>query len=262
MPILSNPFDAPEAVRARETQEDAWAMYIVVRREAVADQRSLCEATARAVIAAMGARSRPDLAGRYEEWLSGSFRKICLRANEADWRKLAERESIIFFDGPEATSIVAVLPPLRKSDRSGFLRSLQAYNLSAAELPFAACNRAVRAPDAPTLLLAANPELVMSSGKLAAQVGHAAAMAAEATERFEIDANWAAALEAWNQARCPVEMVEATGVGWASALAELECLVVTDSGLTETEPGSRTVLAVRPCTGPELAATRGLLERA
>jgi len=149
MPILSNPFDAPEAVRARETQEDAWAMYIVVRREAVADQRSLCEATARAVIAAMGARSRPDLAGRYEEWLSGSFRKICLRANEADWRKLAERESIIFFDGPEATSIVAVLPPLRKSDRSGFLRSLQAYNLSAAELPFAACNRAVRAPDAP-----------------------------------------------------------------------------------------------------------------
>jgi hypothetical protein len=88
------------------------------------------------------------------------------------------------------------------------------------------------APEAVTYLL--NPALEMSSGKVVAQVAHAAVMAAEA-------------LPDWVAEGCPGRLLAPSAAGFA-ALERGDGLVarVVDAGLTEVAPGTVTVLALAP----------------
>ena len=77
-----------------------------------------------------------------------------------------------------------------------------------------------------------NPALEMSSGKVVAQVAHAAVMAA-------------AALPAWAEAGAPGRLVAPRGFAELAARDDLAARVV-DAGLTEVAPGTVTVLALPP----------------
>jgi peptidyl-tRNA hydrolase len=255
MPILSNPFDAPEAVRAREDQSDPLAMYLVVRRERINGLADLAVASARATLSVARLADKPDLAARFAAWYAGSFRKITLRAGERDWARLLEQESPLGLDDA-ADPCVAALPPLAKSARSGFLRGLQAYVLPTGELSSTELEIDL---ERPTLLLSVNPSLTMSAGKFAAQIGHAVLLARRAISELGAGEAWRASLAAWEAQGEAVAFVRSSVAGWAACLAERDCVVVTDSGLTEIEPGSHTIAALRPCADDELADALGLL---
>jgi peptidyl-tRNA hydrolase len=81
-----------------------------------------------------------------------------------------------------------------------------------------------------------NPALAMSSGKVLAQVAHAATMAA-ATGRAE----------PWVAAGCPGRVVVPSRAGFAALCGSADVIAqVEDAGLTEVPPGTLTVLALAP----------------
>jgi peptidyl-tRNA hydrolase len=251
MPILSNPFDSPEAVRLRESQPagEASAMYLVVRREKVGTLSELAVALAGAVLdCAQRLGEDPRYVGDFAAWYADSFRKITLRANERDWPKLLAGELALSLGGM-SEPIVAVLPPRRKSAASPLVRSLQTYALTTAELPIGELS-----PDLsrPALVLCANPEISMSAGKLLAQIGHGALMAARAPEELGAGQDWRDALAAWRASGEQVIYTTASATGWRSTIELESCVAVVDSGLTEIAPGSQTVLAIRPSAGEAL----------
>ena len=256
MPALSNPYDQAAAATARAQQSDPLIMYLVVRRERVLSRPWLLAAAGAATVQAdRRFRADPAWTSRCAAWHAGSFRKVTLRANERDWAKLLERFELVLGGAPEAP-FVAVLPPRARSEVEPFLRTLQAYVIDPAELP-----DEPRPPTgAPTVLIAINPSLVMSAGKLVAQVAHAALMSADAPFELGAGSAWAAAVTGWEAGGCPIALApRITAPGWERGLAELPCVVVTDFGLTEIAAGSRTVLATRPLDSAALVAAQALL---
>ena len=150
--------------------------------------------------------------------------KVCLRArNRAQWEGVLEEPHVLAGDA------VAALPPRRRSERGPLLEKLQAMSTDLGPPPGEAV---------PGLNYVLNPRCPMSSGKVLAQVAHAAVMAAEA-------------LPEWADAGCPAHLV-APG---EEAFGELErsgegVARVVDAGLTEVPPGTVTVIAVsRPGSG-------------
>jgi hypothetical protein len=152
--------------------------------------------------------------------------KVCLRArNPAQWAAVLEEPHALAGD-PEGES-VAALPPRRRSERGPLLERLQAMS---SDLGPAPAELGDADPDAVTYVL--NPELDMSSGKVVAQVAHAAVMAAEA-------------LPEWAAAGAPGRLVAPRGFAELCAREDLAARVV-DAGLTEVAPGTVTVLALPP----------------
>jgi peptidyl-tRNA hydrolase len=258
MPALSNPFDQADAARARAEQADPLIMYLVVRRERVPSRPLLLAAAAATTVRAdRRFRGDPAWSARCAAWHAGSFRKVTLRANERDWARLLERFALVT-GGSSDQPYLAVLPPRARSEVEPFLRSLQAYVIDPADLP------AEPEPAAgnPTVLMSVNPALVMSAGKLVAQVAHAALMSADAPEQLGAGEVWKRAVRAWETHELPVRIVPVSSAGWIRGLAELPVVVVTDFGLTEIAPGSRTVLATRPLETAELGPAVALLQAA
>ena len=255
MNLLSNPFDDPAAVRARAEQGDPLVMYLVINRTAVAevDFSTLACALARTVVACSEQFGRHPLwQANFAAWYRDSFRKVTLDANPRDWTKLlAEGEGNLVV----AENLVAVLPPRPRSTNSALLRSLQTYKspLPVFEAPI------WTETDVPQVLLAINPELEMTAGKALAQIGHAALMVSEASGMNGGD-SWFAVLAGWSGA--DFRLVKPTSAGWRGALSAIPAIVVTDSGLTETAPGSQTVLATQPAAEKTLRTYRDLLTAA
>ena len=152
--------------------------------------------------------------------------KVCLRARTAaQWEAVLEEPHALAGDA-EGES-VAALPPRRRSERGPVLERLQAMSTDLGAAPDAL---STARPDAVTYAL--NPELEMSSGKVVAQVAHAAVMAA-------------AALPRWAAAGAPGQLVAPRDFAVLAAREDLAARVV-DAGLTEVAPGTVTVLALAP----------------
>jgi peptidyl-tRNA hydrolase len=257
--ILTNPFDAPDAVRARAALADPLVMYLVVRREAVTSLDELLAAAAMATLRAeWGYAANKDYAADFAAWHAASFRKVTLRASEKDWTKLLTAYPDHALGGTAGAPVVAALPPRAKSAAGKLLHDLQAYVIAVSELPRAPISLDLARP---VMLVAPNPAVTMSAGKLVAQVGHAALMSATAPAWATVPEPWRAGLAAWRSAGALVVPRFPSSAGWAAALAGLDGAAVTDSGLTEVAPGSRTVLALRPMAGPELRAAVATLAR-
>jgi peptidyl-tRNA hydrolase len=253
MNAFSNPFDSPDAVRARDMQADPLIMYIIVRRETKVTLAGLAEAVARGVLACADKfECQTAHAGHFADWRTTSFRKVVLRANERDWSKLLAQETVVTSKDRSGEDVIAVMPPFPKSAVSVLVRGLQAYTLSLSELEPGFWDVGSVLP--PSILLAANPNIEMSAGKLLAQVGHAAMMVIDAPVHLGAGESWSRALVYWRAMGCRFAFVPSTSTGWAAALATLPCVVVTDSGLTEVAPGSRTVIALRPASDNERAS--------
>jgi hypothetical protein len=151
--------------------------------------------------------------------------KVCLRARTvAQWEAVLEEPHALA--GEKDGESVAALPPRRRSERGPLLERLQAMSTDLGPAP------AELDGDAEGVTYVLNPELEMSSGKVVAQVAHAAVMAAEA-------------LPAWAAAGAPGRLVAPRGFAELAAREDLAARVV-DAGLTEVAPGTVTVLALAP----------------
>jgi hypothetical protein len=182
---------------------DPLRMFLVVRRGAV-------DTLERAAV--LGGAAAVRCVREFEidpEWRERPG-KVCLRARSpAQWREVLELPHAIAGDA------VAALPPRRRSERGPVLERLQAMSTDLGEPP--------REPHGDGLLYALNPRLDMSSGKVVAQVAHAAVMA-----------DWDGEAHLY-----------APGPDAFDALCARDDLAakVVDAGLTEVPPGTVTVLA-------------------
>jgi len=93
--------------------------------------------------------------------------------------------------------------------------------------------------------------IVRAGGLLHAMLHESAINPAKAAERPGMDSPWVRAVAHWRAVGCRVAFVPASPAGWEAAVETLPCVVVRDAGLTEVEPGSRTVIALRPSDGAE-----------
>ncbi len=205
--------------------DDPLRLFLVVRRGAFT---ALGPAAAQAGAAAVACVRRfaddPAHAAALAAWAPRPG-KVCLRARtDGQWRAV--------LDEPHAAApggCVVALPPRRRSERGPVLERLQAMS-SALEPPPAA---APAPAGAVTYLL--NPAAPMSSGKVLAQVAHAAVAAAATGE-----------LEGWVAAGCPGHVLAPAPAAFAAAATGPLAARVEDAGLTEVPPGTVTVLALAP----------------
>lgn len=249
MPVYEHEKDEPDSVAQRAAQDDPSVMYLVVRKEHRASAEELLAAAAQATFAAFDRYvGDPRFADAFAYWLSSSFRKVCLRANEKEWPRVCA------LDGGDGTAsgevVVRALPPRRRSEREKLLVQLQAYTVDTAELP----SRAVALPDAaPVMVLVRNGDVAMRAGKLAAQVGHAVLLGAAA---------FADEVAAWRAGGCACAVRAASGDAWVALQRDESCAMVRDAGLTEVAQGSETVLALRPAAvaqwSPRVRALAGV----
>ena len=203
--------------------DDPYRMFLVVRRGAFADLATAAPLAGAAAVACVR-RFAGDPA--LEAWRSRPG-KVCLRArNPSQWEQVLAEPHALAGDPDEAS--VLALPPRRRSERGPLLERLQAM-ASELEPPPA---EGAAPPGAATYLL--NPAAPMSSGKVLAQVAHAAVMVAEA-------------LPAWADAGCPAVVLAPDEAAFAAARDGGSCVAkVEDAGLTEVPPGTVTVVALTP----------------
>jgi hypothetical protein len=197
--------------------DDPLRMFLVVRRGAF---ETLEDAAVLGGLAAVTCVRRferdPAHADAFREWRPRPG-KVCLRArNAAQWEAVLELPHAAIGDA------VAALPPRRRSERGLALERLQAMATDLGDPP--------SEPRGHGLTYVLNPKLDMSSGKVVAQVAHAAVMAADA-------------LPGWPG--IPARLC-APPRGEFDALCRRDDLAarVVDAGLTEVPPGTVTVLAV------------------
>ena len=105
--------------------------------------------------------------------------KVCLRARTvAQWERVLAEEPHALAGDPEGPAVAAV-PPRRRLERGPLLERLQA--MSGDLEPAPAC--ADPADDRPALTYLVTPHATMSSGKVLAQVAHAASWPRRSTRR-------------------------------------------------------------------------------
>jgi peptidyl-tRNA hydrolase len=197
--------------------DDPLRMFLVVRRGAVETlEQAAVLAGAAAVACVERFENEDEYADAFAEWRPRPG-KVCLRARSpSEWADVLEQPHVLAGDA------VAALPPRRRSERGPALERLQAMATDLGEPP-------TEAPPAGEPAYALDPRLEMSSGKVCAQVAHAAVMALP---------DWDAANARLYSPR-PEEF---------DALRDRDDLAarVVDAGLTEVPPGTVTVVALAP----------------
>ncbi|MEV0288444.1 MULTISPECIES: peptidyl-tRNA hydrolase [unclassified Kribbella] len=211
--------------------EQVLTLVVRVEKNARPGQTDALETAARAVLAIL-ADERSVGEGEWAEamhaWQDDRIRKVVRRARGAEWRR-AEALPGITMHGSGAE--VRVFPPVPLDDVPKDLAKLQVTGTDfedPEELP------AVE-PGLPVLWI--NPGLEMSSGKAAAQCGHAAHLAWWALS--------ARGRKEWVAADFALAVRTATPEHWQE-LSRSGLPVVQDAGFTEVAPGSRTVIADHP----------------
>ncbi|SIS06976.1 peptidyl-tRNA hydrolase [Williamsia sterculiae] len=219
---------------------DVLAMPVIVRIEksdppARADL--LVAAARAAVLLCLDERGDPGgpWASALDSWCGARIRKIARRARGTHWVAAGDVDGVTTEDGTGAAR--AILPgPVGAVDRRIARLQIGGTDLSG-DLP------ALRsAADVGPVVLAVNPGLTMTVGKLAAQVGHGSMLAAGLFPSDEA--------ERWYDDACPLSVCSVTGDGWRELLRAADdddgtAVAVRDAGYTEIAPGSVTVIAAR-----------------
>ncbi len=217
-----------------EDTDAPWAMQIVVHVEKtpVPQHTAVLCATASAVALALAAFTRgdaePDVRVRTERWCSGPIRKVVRRARGAGWTRQLVVPGVFTHRAHGVEVAVHVPGPVDVVDPE--IGRLQVGGLTLTDTePLGALDADVRC------LL--NPHVVLTTGKAAAQVGHAAQLTLQSIP--ESDAT------AWLTAGAPVQVSVAAEGEWGRLVATAP-VVVTDGGFTEVAPGTVTVVATHP----------------
>ncbi|MGB3696691.1 MAG: peptidyl-tRNA hydrolase [Gordonia sp. (in: high G+C Gram-positive bacteria)] len=175
-----------------------------------------------------------EWAAPMDAWCDARIRKIARRARGAQWLAAQDVAGVTAeVDGAMARAYV----PGRVGEVDKRIAKLQIGGTDIdGDLP-----GDEPAPTAPGgLTLWVNPDLAMTVGKTAAQVGHAAMLGVRLmTEAEAAD---------WYAAGCPLDVRRPGPDHWAqltAAVAAGRVVGVQDAGFTEIEPGSLTVVAER-----------------
>ncbi|WP_019634057.1 peptidyl-tRNA hydrolase [Actinomadura atramentaria] len=205
-----------------------WAMQLVVRVEKSdpPDHGAVCAAAATAVVRLL-ADPRAAADGPWHdavrEWESRRIRKVARRARGVRWPDVQELPGVtVDEDGAQVRAFVpgpvADVPPrIAKLQVAGL-------DLAAGEPP--------PAPPEPYAEIALNPAVTMTTGKAAAQCGHAAHLLLRALP--------ARARRRWLDAGARVRVVR--GVPWDEHVRR-STAAVRDGGFTEVPPGTMTAVA-------------------
>ncbi|WP_051215354.1 hypothetical protein [Granulicoccus phenolivorans] len=204
-------------------------MQIAVRYERAdpADHVSTCEVAARAVVALLASEDAQH--GAWSEpiriWRDAAIRKLVRRARPAPWLGVQHLPGVTVTQGKAAARAfvpapVRPLPP-----------ELAKLQVEGTELPRTGPSSTVGA----YLLIALNPHIEMTTGKAAAQCGHAAQLSWEAMTPQQ-RATWAA--DAYR-----VRVTTATPAHWARQPGQIH---VVDAGFTELDGPTETVRAWWP----------------
>ncbi len=239
----------PAEVTADTADEDpasvrAMPLLLRMERDAAPPRSALLAAAASAAVAlCLDERSQPGgpWHSEVQPWVAGRIRKVARRARGAHWRAVTELPGISV---ENRRAQVRALVPWPVADTPRTVTRLQ---VGGTDVP--ADDPGPPPGGVPVLWLAPTP--VMTTGKAAAQVGHAsmllAALLAADGQAAELD-RWA--VEGY---RCAVRTASAPQ--WAGlavgqrpdrAWRERGMLVVRDAGFTEVAPGTVTVAAQCP----------------
>jgi hypothetical protein len=212
-----------------------WAMQIVVRVEKnpAPGHTPVLRAAASAVAVSLfdftGTEADPEVRARTERWRSGPIRKVVRRARGAGWTRQLAVPGVAAHRFHEVDVAVHVPGPVDEVDPE--IARLQVGGLTL-EDPDDAVE-----PVASDVMLWLNPHVVLTTGKAAAQVAHAAQLVLQ-----DLPADAAAE---WIAAGAPLDVAVADKADWERLLATSP-VVVTDGGFTEVPPGTVTVVATHP----------------
>jgi peptidyl-tRNA hydrolase len=235
----------PEASTADTSDEDPdnvvlMPMVLRIERSAPPGRTAMLEAAAAAAIAVcLDERSKPG--GEWHDdvhgWISGRIRKVARRARGAHWNAVQQLPGVTVRVGDAE---VRAFLPMRVGNMPKELTRLQ---ISGSELDADAPGPP--ADGVPTLWL--NPDVPMSAGKSAAQVGHATMIMAALLHGDGGDAE----LERWAARGFPCSVRTPDAATWRAlhpgddpehAWRERGVAAVRDAGFTEVDPGTVTVL--------------------
>lgn len=209
----------------------AMAMVLRIEKNDPPDRTELLTAAARAVaLLCLDERSAGDgpWSAAMDAWCDARIRKIARRARGAQW---AAAQEVWGVTATEGGASARAFVPGRVGDLDRRVAKLQIGGTEVeGELP--------EQPPVSGVVLWTNPDLPMTVGKLAAQVGHASMLAAKLLAADD-------AIE-WRRDDCPLAVRQATPGRWRellSADAAGRAVAVRDAGFTEIAPGSVTVIA-------------------
>ncbi|MGP4027630.1 hypothetical protein [Actinomadura sp. 3N407] len=207
-----------------------WAMQLVVRAEKAdpPNHGAVCEAAATAVAALL---TDPRAAGpdgewreAVREWEARRIRKVTRRARGVRW---PEAEALPGVTVEHAGAQVRAFPPGPVSDIPPELAKLQVAGLDLADE-----EEPGPPPEPPYAAIALNPDVTITTGKAAAQCGHAAQLLLRQGRRKDA--------AAWVEGGARVHLVR--DVPWRRCVKRAT-IAVRDGGFTEIPPGTMTAVA-------------------
>ncbi|MGI4893597.1 MAG: hypothetical protein ACRYF3_00615 [Janthinobacterium lividum] len=211
-----------------EPELDPWSLSLVVRveRDPVPTHTDVLIAAARAVVLLLADARTSDPDGEFHHavaaWRGRRIRKICRRARGARW---ARTMGLAHVEASSGDAVVRVFVPHPRDEVPDLLRPLQVGGLDLDD----PTDPVSPGPDG-VLTIRLTPGVTMTTGKAAAQVGHAAQLA---FERLPTDV-----VDRWRRAGFGVRVVTGHPV-----LARTRRIDVRDGGFTEVTPGTVTASA-------------------
>jgi peptidyl-tRNA hydrolase len=205
-------------------------MQLVVRAEKAdpPSHAAVCEAAATAVVRLLTDPRAAEPDGEWRaavhEWESRRIRKVTRRARGVRW---PEAEALPGVTVDHAGAQVRAFPPGPVPDVPPQLAKLQVAGLDLAE-----AEEPWPPPGPPYAAIALNPDITITTGKAAAQCGHAAQMLLRQGRRRQV--------AAWVEAGAHVHLTR--DVPWRRSVKEAT-VAVRDGGFTEVPPGTMTAVA-------------------
>lgn len=220
-----------------------WAMQIVVHAEKdpAPQHTAVLAATASAVAVALAAftspAADPEVRARTERWRSGPIRKVVRRARGAGWTRQLVVPGAFVHHAHGVDIAVHVPGPVDEVDPEIARLQVGGLTLQDTDQPDDPAADPAADPAGADVRLVLNPHVALTTGKAAAQVGHAAQLVLQTIPDDKATA--------WVAAGAPVQVVAGDEAEWDRLLASAP-VVVTDGGFTEVPRGTNTVVATHP----------------
>jgi len=214
-------------VRGVLDEDPPWAMQLAVRAEKAAPpgHRAVCAATAMAVVALLTDPRAADPEGEWypyvSRWENARIRKVVRRARGVRWPEVQKLPGVTV---SHAGSEVRAFVPGPVDQVPPELAKLQVAGLDLED------EGPLPAPEPPYAAIALNPGVTMTTGKAAAQSGHAAQLLLRQAPASRV-VDWLGA----------GAVVQVADVPWRSCV-ERAMVAVRDAGFTEVPPGTMTAI--------------------